>query len=95
MPNRPPSHRPPRPATVADPRPSAAKRGYGRQWRKVSKARLSGEPCADCLERGEVNPATQLHHLTRHKGDPAGVFDLDNTRPLCHSCHSIRTARGE
>ena len=51
-------------------RGSAAKRGYGRKWRKESKAYLDMNPvCAECQKAGYVTKATVVDHIIPHKGD--------------------------
>lgn len=54
------------------PRPSSARRGYGRHWRRVQARVLEGEPlCRDCCD-GEspdgkpvAEPATEVHHIKK------------------------------
>lgn len=81
----------PRVAEV-DGRESSARRGYGRTWRKVRRVYLSEHPlCEDHLARGQYVPATEVDHvIALAKG---GADDATNYRALCHSCHSIKTAR--
>ena len=78
----------------ADRRASAASRGYGRAWRRVSKAYLADHPwCVECRRRGRRALATEVDHITPHKGDPGLFWDKENWQPLCHSCHSAKTAK--
>lgn len=73
-------------------RGSAAARGYDAQWRKVRLAVLADEPlCRMCAEAGSVTAARDVDHVD---GD-ATNNDRANLRPLCHSCHSRRTARDQ
>lgn len=59
-------------------------------WQKLRASVLADEPlCRDCSARGVVEPATDVDH---HDGNP-GNNDRDNLVPLCHSCHSRKTAR--
>lgn len=70
-------------------RGSAASRGYGYRWRKFRKQYLRLHPvCAVC---GRL--ATEVDHIIPFKGDLSKVFELDNLQPLCHECHSRKTAR--
>ena len=58
-------------------------------WQKLRAAVLAEEPlCRHCLADGRPAVATDVDHIS---GDPS-----DNTRgnlqPLCHPCHSRKTA---
>jgi len=84
-----PRHQPQR----ADPRPSAAQRGYDGRWRKMRLMFLAQNPlCVDCLKRGRTQPANEVHHVVELR---AGGRRLDpsNLLPLCKRCHSMRTGR--
>lgn len=77
-------------------RPSAAKRGYGRDWQRTRARKLADSPlCEDCLAAGTVTPATQVHHVLKAGEAPSQRHNADNLMALCESCHSKRTARGE
>ena len=78
-----------------DERPSAARRGYGHRWRKLRRMILANDPvCSDPggihAARGEVVVATDVDHIIpkRHGGGDG----RDNLQPLCHQCHSRKTA---
>ncbi len=92
MPNRPPTHKPVPSSGKAD-RPSASKLGYGRTWQRVRLYYLAGHPlCELCNKRGELTPATQVHHLVIPIGED-GHSREDNLQALCASCHSKETRR--
>lgn len=79
---------------AAEPRQSAARRGYGRRWREASKAFLRENPlCAECARRGETTLAAVVDHVRPHRGDPELFWDRANWQPLCKSCHDRKTAR--
>lgn len=66
---------------------------YGRSWREQRRKYLQSHPwCEDCLKVGIYNPATEVHHEERHKGD-ASVFNASPLMGLCKKHHSIRTAK--
>jgi 5-methylcytosine-specific restriction protein A len=51
---------------------------------------LTREPlCRACKLRGKLVPATDVDHID---GDVRNMAD-ENLQPLCHSCHSEKTAR--
>ena len=75
-------------------RGSSASRGYTAKWSKASKAYLAENPwCAECLKSGRRTRATETDHIIPHKGNLLLFWDRSNWQPLCHSCHSIKTAR--
>ena len=66
-------------------RPSASRRGYGTQWRKVRQHVLNEQPlCSECKRAGRVTLANEVHH------DDGNQFNnvRENLIPLCKSCHS-------
>lgn len=73
---------------------SSHKRGYTHRWRKVSKSYLISHPlCAECKRQGRLTPATEVDHIVAHKGDKKLFWDHSNWQPLCHECHSRKTAK--
>jgi len=77
-------------------RGSAASRGYDATWQRFRRSYLEHHPlCLDCLDRKEVAVATELHHLVKLRDAPERRLDPSNVRPLCSTCHKVRTARGE
>ena len=75
-------------ARAQDTRPNAARRGYGRAWRKLRAEVLRARPwCEACRMRR----ASDVDHLIPRR---LGGRDVaSNLRPLCHGCHSRKTAR--
>ena len=109
MPYRPPRYRPPRtapdqaaarpsdppPAVLPDrpARPSAAARGYGRDWQRARLAFLADNPaCVQCEAAGRLSAATDVDHITPHKGNPALFWDWSNWQGLTNECHEKKTA---
>jgi len=73
-------------------RPSAAKRGYGRRWRRLREMQLNREPlCRVCLEMGFETPATDVDHIVPIRD--GGRNSLENLQSLCHLHHSQKTGR--
>ena len=61
----------------------------GRAWRKLRASVLASEPlCRHCTARGLAVMATDLDHAS---GDPSDN-SAENLQPLCHECHSRKTA---
>jgi len=53
---------------------------------------LNREPlCRECLKQGRLTPATEVDHIVPLAS--GGTNDLENLQPLCHSCHSRKTAK--
>lgn len=70
-------------------RGSAASRGYNKRWQKIRAMVLADEPlCRECAKHGIVKAATDVHHID---GNVANM-DRSNLEPLCHECHSRKTA---
>ncbi|WP_169980902.1 HNH endonuclease [Tautonia rosea] len=66
------------------------------RWRRLRAAILLDKPlCEDCEAKGTTTPATEVHHIQSRARRPDLALDPDNLKPLCRSCHSKRTARGE
>lgn len=60
------------------------------RWRKLRAYILRESPmCEHCMARGILTPATEVDHVS---GDPSDN-SMANLQSLCHSCHSIKTAR--
>ncbi len=77
-------------------RENSSKRGYNRRWRKARLTFLSSHPlCAECQRKGRIQEATVVDHIVPHRGDSVVFWDSSNWQPLCASCHSRKTARGE
>ena len=75
-------------------RKSAYARGYNRKWQRQSKEFLKRHPlCVECERNGRITPATEVDHIKPHKGNQKLFWDVTNWQPLCHSCHSRKTAK--
>jgi 5-methylcytosine-specific restriction endonuclease McrA len=62
------------------------------QWQKLRASVLDREPlCRHCARRGQNVAATDVDHIS---GDPSDNSP-DNLQPLCHECHSEKTARDQ
>ena len=65
-------------------RPSAAKRGYGSRWQRLSKACLRRHNlCVRCKAQGRFTAATVVDHIIPHRGDPHLMWDESNWQALC------------
>lgn len=63
------------------------------RWEQIRIRQLSNEPwCAACLADGLYTPATDVDHVTPHRGDQEKFF-AGPFQSLCHSCHSRKTIR--
>jgi 5-methylcytosine-specific restriction endonuclease McrA len=81
-------------------RPNHAKttteRGYGWDWQKFQPQFLAENPlCVDCLERGIVTAAVEVHHVDKIRDRPDRKLDPENCKALCKPCHLKRSAKGE
>jgi 5-methylcytosine-specific restriction enzyme A len=74
-------------------RESSSKRGYNNTWRKAREVFLRSNPlCKACMLSNLVTAATDVDHVIPHKGDMGLFWDQANWQPLCHACHSRKTA---
>ena len=70
----------------------AGKRGYTRQWQKISRQYLQAHPlCAECMRQGRYKKANVVDHITPHRGDPRLFWDEANWQPMCKPCHDRKT----
>lgn len=74
-------------------RESASKRGYGRKWRTARIAFLSEPANHICKVCGDAI-ATEVDHITPHRGDLKLFWRRSNWQGACKPCHSRKTARG-
>jgi 5-methylcytosine-specific restriction enzyme A len=66
------------------------------RWKKERAVFLSIHPlCAECEQRGFTTAATIMDHKQPHRGDYDLFWSASNWNPLCASCHSKKTRRGE
>ena len=73
---------------------SASARGYGSRWRKARKRYLEAHPlCVACMKEGRYVKATDVDHITAHRGDPVLFWDESNWQALCNKHHSEKTRR--
>jgi hypothetical protein len=76
-------------ATGRDADPRRTLKLNGSAWQKLRAHVLAGEPlCRQCTSEGHTKAATDVDH---HDGDPSNN-SLANLAPLCHECHSRKTA---
>lgn len=77
-------------------RGNSTQRGYGYKWQKEREAWLSKNPlCVNCEQEGRINPASEVDHITPHRGNQKLFWDRKNWQSLCKTHHSEKTARGE
>lgn len=81
------AHKPER-KRARDERPSAARRGYGHEWRQIRKAYLQENPaCEWCGAKAIV-----VDHIVPLSD--GGTHDRSNLRALCLRCHNKRHKSG-
>jgi len=62
-------------------------------WKTLRAEVLASEPlCRMCTARGLVVPATDVDHIEDSREDYTDDNSRENLQPLCHECHSLKTA---
>lgn len=65
---------------------------YRRDWQTLRTAHLMREPfCRECAKAGRVTLATDVDHITPHRGNMRLFLSDGNLQSLCHGCHSRKT----
>lgn len=64
------------------------------EWRKVRQVVLIRDNylCQDCLDNNKITPYDVVDHIIPIRVDWSLRLELTNLRPLCYSCHAIKTA---
>lgn len=67
-------------------------------WRKLRESYLRQNPlCEDCLSKGKVTPATDVHHIkSAFRGGEINwnvLLDYNNLQALCKECHGNHHAK--
>lgn len=96
MPLKPPTHKltPGGAECGQQRRPSAAKRGYDRRWKRARAWYLRRHPlCVICELDGRVVVATAVDHIQPHRGDCDRMWNTSNWQALCKRCHDRKTAQ--
>lgn len=63
------------------------------RWQAIRRAQLAMSPwCEECLRANIWTIATDVDHITPHRGDPLKFF-AGPFQNLCHACHSRKTAQ--
>lgn len=83
------------PAHAIDQRPSAAKRGYDREWSEYSRAYLARPENRRCRIRTHCKgaPARVVDHIVRIREAPERKYDPTNHQPSCRTCHAAKSGR--
>jgi 5-methylcytosine-specific restriction endonuclease McrA len=75
-----------------NPRPPAAARGYGADWRALRDQVLAAEPmCRECARRDIETAAKMVDHIESIRLAPERRLDPTNVQPLCWPCHRRKT----
>lgn len=78
--------------SAADPRESAARRGYGRAWERLRRIKLRQTP--QCERPGCRELATDVHHREAVRRTGRVLVAVEDLESLCHAHHSQITVRG-
>lgn len=77
-------------------RRASGSRRYPYKWRKARAAYLAHHAaCVNIGQRGCTGTATCVDHIKDHRGSAALYWDRRNWQPMCHHCHSVKTAKSK
>ena len=69
---------------------------YGSKWRRARRIFLAEHPlCVMCEQEGKTEPATEVDHIERHRGDKQLFWDVENWQGLCAFHHRSIKAQME
>jgi 5-methylcytosine-specific restriction protein A len=75
-------------------RPTAAARGYDKDWFRVRALVLRERPwCAPCATRGIERKAEVVDHVQSISEAPHLRLERSNLMPMCAACHNGKTIR--
>ena len=67
---------------------------YGKRWQAARAAWIATYPlCVECERQGRTTAATDVDHITPHRGNMERFWDVSNWQALCASCHAKKTRR--
>lgn len=77
-------------------KPFARKFYKGKAWQSVRDYVMSRDArlCQDCLKKGKITTAEEVHHIVEitpdNINDPDITLNPDNLVSLCKECHAAR-----
>jgi len=75
-------------------RGTRTERGYDNRWLKESLYFRKDKVCIHCDKKGVAKMSQCTDHIIPVSGPKDPLFwNTDNWQPLCHECHSIKTAK--
>jgi len=67
---------------------------YNGAWKRIRAEWLRQHPlCVICKQRNRLTAATEVDHVTPHRGDRNLFYEPSNFQSLCKPCHSRKTAK--
>ena len=79
-------------------RGSSAARGYGRDWQKVRRFKLSQNPlceCSRCKKMGRILVADTVHHIKPVETHPHLRLNIGNFMSMTSHCHEVEHGRAK
>jgi len=67
-----------------------------KQWQAAREEAIRRDQylCQDCLKKGRITPAEEVHHITEltpdNINDPSIALNTENLISLCRECHKER-----
>jgi 5-methylcytosine-specific restriction endonuclease McrA len=68
----------------------------GARWQRLREQQIRSHPlCERHRKKGHIVPATVVHHVDPHRGDPVKFYDPANLESVCAPCHDGETQSEE
>lgn len=63
---------------------------HSKEWKSLRRLALQRDNylCQECLKRGDITPASTVHHIKPLRIDRGEALKLENLETVCTACHN-------